>query len=155
MPGEDREDKSRTIEDYKEQLRRDEQQKKLLETVEALVEKVDQVRKQQELFCDPKSGQCFVTRTDLETFLNEQSAKIPQVLGGHQDLSGLFRSLLKEGNKNGQDEAVQSRIPTELKVRWAKAWCTGPECRAEFEKQGIRVHDDEHPRRGAYSGSVR
>lgn len=144
--------KGRTIEDYKEQLRRDDQQKKLLESVGVLAEKVTKIEKQQGLFCDPESGQCFLTRQDFETFMREQTAKIPQILGGHQDLTSLFRSLVKEGNKNGQDEAVQSRIPTALKARWVKEWCKDGECRTLLEKEGFEIEDD-HKHKRAFPGS--
>lgn len=152
--GMEEEGKGRTIEDYKEQIKRDGQREKLLKTVEALTEKVDQVQKQQELFCDPSSGQCFVRRIDLEIFLKEQNEKIPQILGGHVDLSSLFRTLANGKDEHKQDQAVQARIPAELKARWVKQWCRDGECKAILEKEGFEIEDNEK-HKGAFPGSSR
>lgn len=112
----------------------------LCQTVDETQEEVKKLRSQQELYCDPKSGQCFLTKAEFERFMNEQNAKIPQILGGHQDLSSLFRHLTQEKDEK-LDEAIQGRIPPELKARWIGQWCTDPECVKLLEGKGIKIRD--------------
>lgn len=130
-------------------------QPKQTEAIEGLKKEVEQVRKQQELFCDPKSGQCFVTKIELERFLEEQNKKIPQILGGHQDLNSFFNHL----NENPDDslhKSLDTRVPASLKARLIKRWCQDGECKPLLQEEGITVHDEEEsPKRGAYPGSVR
>ena len=121
--GVEEEAKGRTIEDYKEQLRRDEREKRVLETVEALGKKIDQVQKQQGLFCDPKSGMCFLTRQEFEKFMREQTAKIPQILDGAQDLSSFFQKVSEEKPGGRLYKVLSERIPTKAKLNLIKFWC--------------------------------
>lgn len=121
-----------------------EQQKKIVdalsqpkesEALEGLGNKVEQIRKQQELFCDPKSGQCFVTKADLEGFLKEQSDKIPQILDGAQDLTSFFQRVSEEEPGGRLYKILSERMPTKLKVNLVKFLCgDDEECRIALEK---------------------
>lgn len=112
-------------------------------SVEALVEKVEKIQKQQELFCDPKSGQCFVTKQQLEEFLEKQNAKIPQILDGAQDLSSFFQKAGEEEQGGRLHKVISERMPTKLKVGLIKYWCgDDEECRIALEKDpDIKISD--------------
>lgn len=124
-----------TLEEMKAALREDEQQKKLFENVEALGKKIDQVQKQQGLFCDPKSGMCFLTRAEFERFMKEQNAKIPQILDGAQDLTSFFQRVSEEEPGGRLYKILSERMPTKLKVNLVKFLCgDDQECRLALEK---------------------
>ena len=149
--GMEEEAKGRTIEEYKEQLARDEEQKMLLKSVEALGKKIEIMDGRQREYCDPSSGQCFVTQLALENFLKEQAKKIPQVLGGHQDLSSFFNHL----NENPDDPlnaSLDTRVPASLKARLVQRWCRDGQCKTILLKEGFEIEDGEK-HRGAFPGS--
>jgi hypothetical protein len=110
-------------------------------------ELVNEVKGLKGMICDPVSGKCWLpTKNDLA----EIKGSVPQIFGGHNDLSSLFRALEKGDSQ--LDEAIQGRIPAPLKARWVQEWCKDGECRTLLEKAGFEI-DDGEKKRGAFPGS--
>lgn len=153
-------DSSRTIQDYKEQLARDEQQTKLLKTVEALAEKMENLEKNILPYCDPKSGMCFLTKSELKNHLAKIEEQNRKILDGSPDLTSFYNKMAKEKDGRGP-KVISERMPTSLKLNLIKYWCgDDEECKLAIENDpDIKIRDlaDEKAKRllggGAFPGS--